>query len=358
MKQKRMLCALLALVLACSLLPMTAFAAYSPSDFANTSWFGQFTGTHDTALVNRYIDFTINSCDEQGNFAGSAKITSVQGQGSLDSIWYTYDFIGKIDFGTNAFTMKLNRVTNHSSGITVLQNQGYEGTIQQSAAGEMRMVGTYYDSRVKDMPFSASRTSAWARETMTEANIAGLIPETLQGADMTRPITRAEFTAVAVKLYESLTGQTAPSAGTAFADIASNPNKADIEKAFALNIAVGLSDTEFAPDRPINREQLATMLCRAVKKYGNPSWNLAVDDQYPLDISGAVPFADDANISDFAKPSVYYMAKMGIIKGVTDTLFAPKNMTSQQEAQGYATATREQAITLALRIYQQADQLK
>ncbi len=358
MKRKKLLCALLAAALVCSLLPITALA-YDPGDFANTSWFGQFTGTHNNDLINRYIDFTINSCDQQGNFTVSAKITSVEGQGAnFDSIWYTYDFVGKIDFSTNAFSMWLDQVTGHPSNITVLQEQGYEGVIQQSANGELRMVGTYYDSRVKDLPFSASRTSAWARESMTEANIAGLIPDTLKDADMTRPITRAEFTAVAVKLYESLTGAPAPSASAPFTDIAANPNKGDIEKAFSLNIAVGLSATEFAPDDAINREQLATMLCRVVKKYRFADWNLASDSQYVLDTSDVALFADDADISAFAKPSVYYMAKMGIIQGVTDVLFAPKNITSEQEAQGYATATREQAIILSLRIYQQADQLK
>lgn len=357
MRQKRFLCALLAVVLAFCLLPVTALA-YEPSDFANTSWFGQFTGTHDGSLINRYIDFTISSCDQQGNFTGSAKITSVEGQSSFfDSIWYTYDFVGTIDFSANTFTMKLDKVTGHPSSISVLQEQGYEGTIQQSPNGELRMVGTYYDSRVKDLPFSASRTSAWARESMTEANILGLIPDTLQGADMTRPITRAEFTAVAVKLYESLTKESATGIATPFTDIDGNPNKGDIEKAFNLNISAGVSDTQFQPDVSINREQLATMLCRVVKKYRFRDWNLAVDSQYALDITGVVPFADDADISDFAKDSVYYMAKMGIIQGIDSTHFAPKNLTSQQQAQGYATATREQAIILALRIYKQADQL-
>lgn len=358
MKLKKGFCFLLAVTLLCSLLPAASLAAYVPEDFANTSWFGQFTGTHDNNLINRYIDFTIKNCDQQGNFTGSAKITSVEGQGSFfDSIWYTYNFMGQIDFAAGTFQMRLVQVTGHSSGISVLQNQGYEGTIQQTPAGELRMVGTYYDSRVKDLPFSASRTSAWARENMTEANILGLIPDSLQGADMTRPITRAEFTAVAVKLYETLTKEAAAGATTPFTDIDGNINKGDIEKAFNLNITAGVSETEFQPDVSINREQLATMLCRVVKKYRFREWNLATDDQYTLDTTGAPIFADDADISAFAKPSVYYMAKMGILQGVDSTHFAPKNLNSQQQAMGYATATREQAIIISLRIYKQADQL-
>ena len=49
MKRKKLLCALLAAALVCSLLPITALA-YDPGDFANTSWFGQLTGRFTGSL--------------------------------------------------------------------------------------------------------------------------------------------------------------------------------------------------------------------------------------------------------------------------------------------------------------------
>ena len=45
------------------------------------------------------------------------------------------------------------------------------------------------------------------------------------------------------------------------------------------------------------------------------------------------------------------MDKFVIIKGVDDTHFAPRNVTPWQETTGYATATREQAILMSLRIF-------
>lgn len=75
------------------------------------------------------------------------------------------------------------------------------------------------------------------------------------------------------------------------------------------------------------------------------------DDSFYLDTSGIAKFEDDNEISDYAKPSVYYMAKFGIIKGVDETHFAPKNSTEWQKAVGYATATRELALIMALRIF-------
>lgn len=44
------------------------------------------------------------------------------------------------------------------------------------------------------------------------------------------------------------------------------------------------------------------------------------------------------------------MAANKIILGKDGNLFAPKNSTSAQEAQGYANATREQALSIAVRM--------
>lgn len=353
MRVKRMLSIFLVAILVCAVLP-TAALAYDAYDFTNSSWFGQYTGHKDNVPVERYIDFTIDSCDRNGNFSGSAKVTTVEGQGH-DSEWFNYIMKGSIDFTANTFHMQGTKLTTYSSG-TNWNMLPFDGTIQQNANGDISISGIVNNK--KETLFSVSRTSAWARDEMTQANILGLIPDTLKGADMTQRVTRAEFAAVSVKLYESLSGKTSTAASTPFTDISGNSNRADIGKAYGLGIAVGVSDTEFAPDAAINREQLATMLCRTIKKYSFDGWTIDKDDQYYLDTSGANKFADDADISGYAKPSVYYMAKMGIINGVDSTHFAPKNITPEQEAKGYATATREQAIALSLRIYKLSDMWK
>ena len=327
-------------------------AQFSSSDLLG-SWFGQYAGESDNKSVQRYIDFTVDDCDANGNFSGSAKITTVKGQG-YDGEWFNYDFKGKADFSTGAFHMQGTKLTGKSSGNWTMIP--FDGTMQRSASGEVGISG-HVDNNNSRL-FSVSRTSAWARNEMTEANILGLIPEVLKGKDMSQKISRAEFAAVSVKLYETLTNTTASSGSTPFTDISSSASRNDIGKAYKLGIAVGVSNTKFAPDVQINREQLATMLCRAVKKYRFNGWTIENDADYYMDTSGAVKFADDYNISDFAKPSVYYMSKMGVIEGVDATHFAPKNITPQQEAQGYATATREQAVALSLRIFKISDLLK
>lgn len=196
-----------------------------------------------------------------------------------------------------------------------------------------------------------SKVSEWAKEEVEEAYENDLIPDTIIGEDLTEHITRAEFAAIAVQLYEELSGIYAPSDKTPFVDVDWNKNVEYINKAYVLGITSGTSKTTFEPNIDITREQLATMLCRTVKKYSFDGWTLENDSDYYLDTNGVSRFADDNEISDYAKPSVYYMAKFGIINGVGNNKFAPRNITSYQEATGYATATREQAILMSLRIF-------
>lgn len=199
------------------------------------------------------------------------------------------------------------------------------------------------------------KVSDWAEGDIEEADQKGLIPSYFKGKDLTEKITREEFAAVAVQLYEKLTNKTVSSKSTPFKDISRSELKTEIGKAYGLNVAVGISDTAFDPKTDINREQLATMLCRVIKKYKYPEWTLSADNNYHMSGSSGKKFADDNDISDFAKDSVYFMNHMGIIKGIGDNKFAPKNTTSREEAIGYATATREQAISMSNRIHKVSD---
>ena len=203
-----------------------------------------------------------------------------------------------------------------------------------------------------------SKASSWATEEIKKAVDNGLYPEKFKGADLTKPITRAEFASVALKLYESFTGNTAaPAPVSTFTDT----KDIDVLKSFALDIVLGVGNNKFAPDELISREQAATMLTRVYKKVNWEDWTLADDNTYTkhsLDNKGVLPFADDAKISDYAKPSVYFMAKYGIIKGSGNNIFAPKNTTSAEVATGYANATREQALAISNRTFETVDVIK
>jgi len=192
--------------------------------------------------------------------------------------------------------------------------------------------------------------SNWAQSFLEQADELGLIPECLEGQDMREDIDRREFAAVCVKVYEALGNTTAiPAVNNPFTDT----NDVEVLKAYNAGITSGTSETTFTPDKLLNRQEAATMLTNTYKRVTVAGWESGVDYNHLLgyeDYMAENPFADHDNISGWARPSVYFMAKHGIISGLGNNKFGPRNVTSQDEANGYANATREQALTIAVQM--------
>ena len=192
-----------------------------------------------------------------------------------------------------------------------------------------------------------AKTSSWAEAEVKKAALAGIIPGEIRMKDLTKKITRIEFAAVAVKAYEALTGQSVSlSAASPFKDT----YNADVVKAYTLGVVTGTSATTFSPYDYLTREQAAVMLTRVYKKAKLGGWTINTDGDFNLQYSPVAPFADDANISDYAKQSVYFMVSNGILTGMGDNKFAPKNITNYEVSTGYANTTREQAIIITSRM--------
>lgn len=173
------------------------------------------------------------------------------------------------------------------------------------------------------------RCSAWAKDYMDRAGNQGLIPDRLSAQDLTQGITRAEFAAVAVKLYEAL-NQAVP------AYTGENPftdtTDADVLRAYGLGIVNGVGENRFAPNSTLTREQAVTMLGRVYEltKTSAVSGGAALEQ-------GGQTFADDADIGDYARNYIYFFVGQGIVDGIGSNQFAPA-----------ATMTREQAIKVAV----------
>lgn len=191
------------------------------------------------------------------------------------------------------------------------------------------------------------QASAWATVELKKADALGLIPDALRGADLTKPITRAEFAAVSVKVYEALSGTKAiPAVNNPFTDT----KDLEVLKAYNLGVTTGTAADKFSPDVLLNREQAATMLTRVFKRVTLVGWTIQTDSQYTLPYTKPAPFADDHLISSWAKDSVYFMVANDIIKGTGNNLFSPRATTPEEEAKNYASATREQALVIAVRM--------
>lgn len=189
-------------------------------------------------------------------------------------------------------------------------------------------------------------TSDWAYQWMDKADKLDIIPDVLINANMTKGITRREFSALAVELYEKISGKVAiANINSPFSD---SKDQAVI-KAYALGIVSGIGNGLFAPNALLSREEASVMLTRAYKAAYWEGWTLEKDKTYSnhsLDIEGVAKFSDDNLISSWARDSVYFMAKNGIINGIGNNLFAPSHKAGERE--NYGRATREEAFKIVV----------
>ena len=163
----------------------------------------------------------------------------------------------------------------------------------------------------------AYQVSNWAKDRVALAVEAGLAPEGL-GNDYRVGITRAQFAAVTVKLYETMSGQKAPAAPeNPFTDT----EEPVILQAADLGFVSGVGGGKFDPDAPVNREQAAVMLASVYTKLGGGI--PAVD---------ATAFGDDGDISGWARNAVDFMNGKEIVTGIGDNNFGPKGGASIEQA--------------------------
>ena len=146
-------------------------------------------------------------------------------------------------------------------------------------------------------------------------------------------ITRAEFT---VLIARALNLPLSSFEGT-FKDVSKSKEWAypGIEAAYHAGIVKGKTKDHFDPDGLITREEIATIIIRAIQYQ---------DASLLVNLNTTKTFADDSKISSFAKDAVNKAVALGIVKGRTKTAFEPK-----------ANATRAEA---AVMLYRSLEKLK
>jgi len=163
--------------------------------------------------------------------------------------------------------------------------------------------------------------SSWAIEQVNAAIAAGFVPAHLQ-SHYTNAITRAEFTALVVALYESTRGEI--QGRVSFIDT----DDENVRKAAYIGVVAGVGNNRFDPNAELTREQAAVMLSRLAD---------ALDQPLPRE---AASFADNNSISHWAADAVGRVQVTEVMIGLGDNRFAPQG--------GY---TREQAIVTMMRLF-------
>ena len=140
--------------------------------------------------------------------------------------------------------------------------------------------------------------------------------DTLFSPDAT--VTRAMIVTILHRLENA-----PPSAASGFTDVAAGMYYADaVDWAAANGIVNGVSETAFAPDDPITREQMAAILYRYAQFKG-------YDVTASADLGA---YTDAAQISAYATAAMQWANENGLITGNTGTTLNPKGHASRAEA--------------------------
>lgn len=167
--------------------------------------------------------------------------------------------------------------------------------------------------------------SHWAHEFVAEMAVKGFIkgkpvgPELLFGPDDN--VTRAEF----VTILARMSREALPSGGKAsskFGDIMADAYYAPaVAWAADAGVVMGTGGNAFSPDRPISRQEIATMIYR-----------YATYKRIALSGSAApASFSDADLIAAYAKDAVSSMQQAGVINGYGDGSFRPLGYTTRAE---------------------------
>jgi len=179
-------------------------------------------------------------------------------------------------------------------------------------------IGIYDDPWIPQQDAPAS----WAADAVESAKALGILPRYLQiGYNL--PMTRAEFCALAVAMFEKLNGEI--DGREKFGDT----GNINAEKAASIGVVNGVGNGEFAPYNVLRRAAAATMLSRLATALGKP-----LPQQAPA-------FADNAKIDSWASDAVGQMQATGIMGGTGGNNFSPSD-----------TYTRQQGIVTIMRLYE------
>lgn len=208
--------------------------------------------------------------------------------------------------------------------ITVKDKDGIDIPVDQDAktftmpGKDVTVSATFVEGEEVVAPVETTYTDVteahWAYEAIEALAAAGIVngnPDGTFAPD--NAITRAELTKMIVNVF----GVEATSLETGFVDCPADawftPYVAAAKEA---GYVTGVSETEFAPEALVTREQACAILGRALNATSET----------------ALTFTDAASVEAYAVPYVAALVDLGIVNGYADGSFAPANSITRAEA--------------------------
>lgn len=188
-------------------------------------------------------------------------------------------------------------------------------TVSVSAAVSIPVASTAASFRDVDAKWS------WAAEAISELSKLGIVNGTGQGLfEPGKPVKRGDLALMAVRAF----GIEGGAAAEAFPDVAPGKYYASaIGSLRAAGILNGDADGRFRPESSVTRQELMTMLDRALATIGRP---LAESDAQ----AALAAFSDREALSAYAIEPAARLVSSGIVKGSRDRLM-PQASTTRAE---------------------------
>jgi alpha-tubulin suppressor-like RCC1 family protein len=168
--------------------------------------------------------------------------------------------------------------------------------------------------------------SAWAKPELSKLYDTDLLPPMLWESYQEH-ITRAEFAALLVNIYESVKGKkinlpTYPPYKTNFGDIKDHVYETEIKKAFFIEMVGGISATHFNPNGKITRQEATKMICTFI--------GLVEDLPLPTGLQDLSYYDDETTIADWAAPFVAFAYENNIMQGSAGNFYPLNNLSREQ----------------------------
>ncbi len=173
------------------------------------------------------------------------------------------------------------------------------------------------------VPASVDGASSWAQAELQTALDAGY-PVALYEDHFTSNMTRGEF-AHMLGMFASTKWSLGDGYDNIFTDLGDDPADAERNNCILAlanwGVINGMTETTFAPDELVTREQAAKMLLAYENTYSTPN--------ITKDITG---YSDYNQISSWALEGVRYMNQLEVLNGNTETTLNPQGNITVQEA--------------------------
>lgn len=210
----------------------------------------------------------------------------------------------------------------NTGGMGSITGNGY-GTGNSGVVSEVvgNTVGTSASGNVQEKSvFTDVSSNHWAYAAISGLNALGVVNGRGDGSfGPNDAVTREEF----VKMLLASVGIEPEGADNRFSDVDENEWYAPyVNTAAQMGIVSGIDNDTFGVGKKITRQDMSTFIARYLRQAG-----------YDIDSSVLQAFTDENNITDYAKDSVYALKNLGLINGMGNGSFMPKeNATRAQSA--------------------------